>query len=94
MTLMNVITLTFLPSDWLSNQLNAQGGPFVLKVGFSTRMGADHMEIDRLSSISGIWSATETNSGRIEQNRRFALVEASLEAFPRSDHRIDNFDYP
>ena len=47
--------------DWLSNLLNAQGGPLVLKVGFSTRMGADHMDIDRLSSISGIWSATETS---------------------------------
>ncbi len=33
------------------------------------------------------------DSTRIEQNRRFALFEASPEAFSRSDYRIANFDY-
>ena len=34
------------------------------------------------------------DSARIEENRRFAPLEATPKATSRSDHRSDIFDYP
>ena len=62
MTLFSVISFTFLPSDWLSNQLSAEGGLYVPRVGFSTRMGADYIDNRSTVIYIWIWSATETTN--------------------------------
>ncbi len=93
MTLINVITFTFLPSDWLRNQLSAKGGLYyVERVGFWTRMGADHMgyrstviyiypygRLRRLISVAAVtWHSLQLYIvARIDYNRRPHLVNGS-----------------